>query len=166
MFKKSCSRSICKSLSSKIILFSITLVSISVALTLITSYLVSYKIIRDKADYIDHNLTNVAAEKTNTVLGELANIINLSINNTNLNYIVENDDLMSYDFINARAEYEKYLRKLIMNYDKIDGIVFVNDKIMVYAKNSVLNEESRNRMTNYFYKIRELVKKDPESEFF
>ena len=147
-------------------MFSIILVVISVALALLTSYLVSFKIISDKAEYIDQSLTNVAVEKTNTILGELANVINLSINNSNLNYIMENHDMMSYDYINAKSEYEKFLRKLIMNYDKIDGIALVNDETMVYAKNSVLRHTSQNILTDYFHKTRELIKDEPESQFF
>lgn len=155
-----------KSLFRRTAFYGILLAGIAVLLTSILSFTVSFKIITDKMHLISKTLTDVAVDKTNTYLGDIAGIINLSIRNMRDENIFESPDFSSYEGIKARNDYEQYLQHLILHYDRIDALVVLSQTSCVYAVNTLHKSYLQYTRPPFLESVQKKVANGLKGQFF
>ena len=155
-----------RSIYSKIILNAIFLAVFSIVLATVVSFVVSYSIISDKMLFISKMLTDVAVEKSKTYLGEIADIINLSIKNENFEDIFLRKDSSTFEEIKSRKDYEQYLKHLILSYDNIDALIIINDSGSVSAANTVRQTYQTYLQPAFYESVRQKVDGGMTGQFY
>jgi two-component system sensor histidine kinase YesM len=125
-------------LKQKITLYASVLAVFSIIISLFTSYILSEITISDKYDSINKLLNGAAVERTNTVLGEIAELTNLAVRNDNLNIILNDSSSTKYQRTMANVNYQKYLRQLLIKNDMLDAV------IVSYKNGSILAASRQN----------------------
>ncbi|NLM09757.1 MAG: sensor histidine kinase [Clostridiaceae bacterium] len=152
----------------RLVIYGAVLSVISVVITAFTCHFVSYRVILNQFEYVNRIATSAAAEKTNTYLGEIANIINLSMKSTYFNTIIDSDSLSPNQIVSVQQNYTAYLRDMILYNDKIDALLVVKEdtNVFVSAANSVGKEYAKYRLSEFYSSIRKYSQENPTSQFF
>jgi two-component system, sensor histidine kinase YesM len=132
---------------------SIIIVVASLIVTIATLHYVTSDIIRKKAYEMNKVLTDAAADKANAILEDIANIINLSVNNRELDELVDYNDDLNYDYLMKNKDYETYLKRIIMNYDELDALLIINENLTLAACNTVLQNYDIYKGKDYYNKV-------------
>ena len=156
------------SLEVKIAFFGVVLSLISIILTTATSYIVSSRLIFKQFENVNSIATEAAVEKTNTYLGEIAWIFNMSMKSDYFNNLINYNGQDAYQLAKARKEYEIFLGNLIMYNDKIDSLlVFDQDSnTFLNASNTVGREYAKYNSSKFQNSISLLLANNPNSQFF
>lgn len=141
-----------KSIFNRSVLVAVILAIVSICITTVISFAVSYSILLDKTKYIGEMLTDVAVEKTKTYLGDIADILNLAIKNEEFDNLFSSKSASSFDHIKARKDYEQYLKHLILIYDNIDALFVADGSMGVSATNNVLLTTDQYYLSPEFYR--------------
>lgn len=157
-----------KSLESKIIFFGVLLSLVSITLTTATNYLVSNRLILKQFERVNGIATGAAVEKTNTYLGEIAWIINMSMKNDFFNTFMSADSQDAYQLAKASKDYKEYLDNLIIYNDKIDSLMVVdqNSNVFICSSNTVSVEYSKYNSDDFKNYVKALLVKNQNSQFF
>ena len=152
----------------RLVLFGAVLSAVSVVITAFTCHFVSYSVILNQFEYVNRIATSAAAEKTNTYLGEIANIINLSMKSPYFNTIIDSDNLSPNQIVSVQQNYTAYLRDMILYNDKIDALIVVKEdtNVFISAANSVGKEYAKYRLPEFYSSIRKYSQENPASQFF
>ncbi len=152
----------------RLVIYGAVLSAISVVITAFTCHFVSYRVILNQFEYVNRIATSAAAEKTNTYLGEIANIINLSMKSPYFNTIIDSDSLSPNQIVSVQQNYTAYLRDMILYNDKIDALLVVKEDTNVYisAANSVGKEYTKYRLPEFYNYIRKYSQENPTGQFF
>lgn len=115
------------------------LVAISILVSIVLYDVVCLNLIRDRSDELDDMFIQTAVERTNRYLGEIAEIINMTAADPNLEILLTADPTdasQAYRIISAQNEYEKYLRNIILNYSQVSNF------ILLYGDNNFIVHEA------------------------
>ncbi len=156
------------SFENRFILYGAVLSALSAIITAFTCYFISYRLISNQFEYVNRIATSAAVEKTNTYLGEIANIINLSMKSPNFNTMITSDILTPQQIVSEQQNYTSYLQDMILYNDKIDALIVVkNDMgIFVSAANSVGKQYTKYRLSEFYDQVRQYSNGNLSSQFF
>lgn len=157
-----------KSLEKKIILFGIVFSVISIALTTLTCYFVTNRFVLFQFERVNEIATGAAVEKANTYLGEIANIVSLSMKNEYFDRIISSDESDPYELIKAQKDYEDFLKSLILSNDKVDSVLVVDyhRNIFIKANNSVGKDYDKYGSAQFYNNLKKPLLQNSESQFF
>lgn len=156
------------SFENRFILYGAVLSAISAVIAAYTCYFISYRLISNQFEYVNRIATSAAIEKTNTYLGEIANIINLSMKSPNFNTIITSDVLTPQQIVSEQQNYASYLRDMILYNDKIDALIVVKSDrdVFVSAANSVGRQYTKYRLAEFYDQVRTYSNGNMSSQFF
>jgi two-component system, sensor histidine kinase YesM len=128
-----------QSLEKRILVFGIIFSIISIALTTATCYVVTNRFVLFQFERVNEIATGAAVEKANTYLGEFANIVSLSMKNEYFDQIIHSEQPDPYILYKVQKDYEEFLKRLILNNDKVDSVMISDPTrdIFIRASNSV-----------------------------
>jgi two-component system sensor histidine kinase YesM len=141
---------------------------ISITLTTLTCYLVTNRLILFQFERVNEIATGAAVEKANTYLGEIANIVSLSMKNEYFDRIISSDESDPYILIKAQKDYEVFLNNLILSNDKVDSVLVVdyNRNIFINASNSVGKSYDKYVSAEFYNQLKKPLLQNSESQFF
>ncbi len=152
----------------KMVIYGAILSIVSVLITTLTCYYVSNKLLLDQFQYVNGIATNAAIEKTNTYLGEIASIINLSMKFEYFDRIINPTNLDAYQQIDMKNNYKAYLQNMILYNDKIDALIVINRNTenFTISVNSVGKNYNEYHSGAFFSLVQQYAENNPLSQFF
>ncbi|MBD2868982.1 sensor histidine kinase [Paenibacillus arenilitoris] len=156
-----------KSLEKKILLFGLLFSIISITITTFTCYWVTNRFILFQFERVNEIATGAAVEKANTYLGEIADIVSLSMKNEYFDRMIHLDETDPYTLVKDQKDYEAYLNNLILSNDKVDAVLVVDQQkqIFIHASNTVGQDYSKYKSADFYANLKKPHLLSEDSQF-
>ncbi|WP_308635759.1 sensor histidine kinase [Paenibacillus silvisoli] len=156
-----------KSLEKKILVFGLLFSLISITITTFTCYWATNRFILFQFERVNEIATGAAVEKANTYLGEIANIVSLSMKNEYFDRMIHLDEADPYALVKDQKDYETYLNNLILSNDKVDAVLVVDQRkqLFIHASNTVGQDYNKYKSADFYANLKKPNLLNEDSQF-